>query len=58
MARQYHNDQTTRGQGERVMKRADSPFQRHWLYYLILKYAVIAVAVAFTFYTVYRLYRG
>jgi hypothetical protein len=40
------------------MKRADSPFQRHWLYYLILKYAVIAVAVAFTFYTVYRLYRG
>jgi hypothetical protein len=40
------------------MKRADSPFQRHWLYYLIVKYAVIAVAVLFTFYTVYRLYRG
>jgi hypothetical protein len=40
------------------MKRADSPFQRHWLYYLIVKYAVIAVAVVITFYTVYRLYRG
>ena len=25
-----------------VMKRADMPFQRHWLYYLVLKYAVIA----------------
>ena len=40
------------------MKRTDSPFQRHWLYYMILKYVVIAAAVAITFYTVYRLYRG
>jgi len=40
------------------MKRADSPFQRHWLYYLILKYAVIAAAVIVTFYTVFRLYHG
>ncbi len=23
------------------MKRQDVPFQRHWLYYLVLKYAVI-----------------
>jgi hypothetical protein len=34
------------------MKRDDLPFRRHWLYYLILKYAV---AVAITLYTVYRL---
>ena len=40
------------------MKRADSPFQRHWLYYLILKHAMIAAAILVTFYTVYRLYRG
>jgi hypothetical protein len=40
------------------MKRADSPFQRHWLYYLIVKYAVIAAAVGVSLYTVYRLYRG
>jgi len=40
------------------MKRTDSPFQRHWLYYLILKYAVIAAAVIVSLYTVYRLYRG
>jgi hypothetical protein len=40
------------------MKRTDSPFQRHWLYYLILKYTVIAVAVVVALYTVYRLYHG
>jgi hypothetical protein len=37
------------------MKRGDLPFQRHWIYYLILKYAVIALAVAVTIYTAYRL---
>jgi hypothetical protein len=37
------------------MKRDDLPFQRHVIYYLILKYAVMAVAVAVTLYTVYRL---
>jgi hypothetical protein len=40
------------------MKRSDSPFPRHWLYYLILKYAVIALAAVLSLYTVYRLYRG
>jgi hypothetical protein len=40
------------------MKRTDSPFQRHWLYYLILKYGVIAAAVVVALYTVYRLYHG
>ena len=40
------------------MKKRDVPFQRHWLYYLILKYALIAVAVAVTFHTALRLYSG
>ncbi len=40
------------------MKRPDSPFPRHWLYYLVLKYAVIAAAVFITLYTFYRLYSG
>ena len=40
------------------MSRPDTPFPRHWLYYLILKYALIAVAVAVTFYTALRLYSG
>jgi hypothetical protein len=38
------------------MKRDDLPFQRHLVYYVILKYAVIAVAVVVTLYTIYRLY--
>jgi len=41
------------------MKRPDTPFPRHWLYYLILmKYAVIAAAIVVSLYTIYRLYRG
>jgi hypothetical protein len=40
------------------MKREDSPFQRPWLYYLILKYAVIAAALVLSLYTLYRLYSG
>jgi hypothetical protein len=40
------------------MKRRDVPSQRHCLYNVILKYAVIAVAVAVTFYTALRLYSG
>lgn len=28
------------------MKRPDTPFPRHWIYYLALKLAVIAAAVA------------
>jgi hypothetical protein len=40
------------------MKRQDVPFQRHWLYYVVLKYAVIALAVGITALTAYRLYRG
>jgi hypothetical protein len=40
------------------MKRPDTPFPRHWLYYLILKYSVIGAAVVVSLYTIYRLYRG
>jgi hypothetical protein len=40
------------------MKRDDLPFQRHWVYYVILKYAVIVAAVMVALYTVYRLYSG
>jgi hypothetical protein len=41
-----------------MMKRQDMPFQRHWLYYLVLKYAVIGVAAVVALYTAYRLYSG
>jgi hypothetical protein len=40
------------------MKRPDTPFPSHWLYYLILKYAVIAAAVVISLYTAFRLFRG
>jgi len=40
------------------MKRPDTPFPRHWLYYLILKYAVIAAVIVVSLYSIYRLYRG
>ena len=40
------------------MKRPDTPFPRHWLYYIVLKIVVIAGAVALTFYTAIRLYSG
>jgi hypothetical protein len=34
----------------------DTPFPRHWLYYIIIaKWAVIAAALLFTLYSVYRL---
>ena len=32
------------------MTKPDTPFPRHWLYYLILKFAVLAAAVALALY--------
>jgi hypothetical protein len=33
----------------------DTPFPRHWLYYIIIKWTVIVAAILFTLYSVYRL---
>jgi hypothetical protein len=35
--------------------RPDTPFPRHWLYYIVTKYVVLAAAVGITLYTIYRL---
>jgi hypothetical protein len=32
--------------GDRAVSRPDTPFPRHWRYYIALKWAVIAAAVA------------
>jgi hypothetical protein len=32
------------------MEKPDTPFPRHWLYYIVLKIAVIAVAVGLALY--------
>jgi hypothetical protein len=46
MAHQHHgSENTVRRTGEHAMKRPETPFPRHWLYYIVLKVAVIAVAV-------------
>jgi hypothetical protein len=37
------------------MKKPDTPFPRYWLYYIVLKYAVLFAALAVTVYTIYRL---
>ena len=37
------------------MTKPDTPFPRHWLYYIVLKYTVIAVAVIIALYVAYRL---
>jgi hypothetical protein len=37
------------------MTKPDTPFPRHWLYYIVLKYGVLATAVVIALYAVYRL---
>jgi len=36
------------------MTKPDTPFPRHWLYYIVLKYAVLAAAIAIAIYVGYR----
>jgi len=37
------------------MTKPDTPFPKHWLYYIVLKYAVIVLAVVIALYIVSRL---
>ncbi len=37
------------------MDKPDTPFPRHWLYYIVLKYAVIAAAILLALVVVYNL---
>jgi hypothetical protein len=37
------------------MSKPETPFPRHWLYYIVLKWVVIAAAVLLAFYVAYRL---
>jgi uncharacterized membrane protein len=37
------------------MTKPDTPFPRHWLYYIVLKYGVLAAAAVIALYVVYRL---
>jgi hypothetical protein len=37
------------------MDKPETPFPRHWLYYIVLKYGVMAAAVVLALYVVYRM---
>jgi hypothetical protein len=39
-------DASARISGDDKMKRVDTPFPRHWRYYVVLKFVVIAAALA------------
>jgi hypothetical protein len=36
------------------MTKPDTPFPRHWLYYILLKYALIGLAVLIALYAGYQ----
>jgi hypothetical protein len=37
-----------------MIERPDTPFPRHWLYYIALKYALLATAVVVALYVAYQ----
>ena len=37
------------------MTKPDTPFPRHWLYYIVLKYGLMIAGVLIALYVVYRL---
>jgi uncharacterized membrane protein YwaF len=37
------------------MKKPDTPFPRHWFYYIVLKYGVLIAAVLVAIYVLYRI---
>jgi hypothetical protein len=37
-----------------VIEPPDTPFPRHWLYYVVLKYALLAAAVVVALYVAYQ----
>lgn len=37
------------------MRKPDTPFPRHWLYYIALKFAILAAAVLLALFIFYRI---
>jgi uncharacterized membrane protein len=37
------------------MDKPDTPFPRHWLYYIVLKFVVLAVAILVALFIFYRM---
>jgi hypothetical protein len=59
MARHHHHGKEADAESDhperkRIMTKPDTPFPRHWLYYITLKYVVLAAAVLLALYLAYR----
>jgi hypothetical protein len=54
VARHHDDGKAPDAEGEHAMTKPDTPFPRHWLYYIALKYAVIVAAVLLALYVAYR----
>ena len=39
-----------------MIDKPDTPFPRHWRYYIVLKYAVIGAAVVLALYVTYKIF--
>lgn len=50
MAGQHHHGEAVAREGGRAVKRPDTPFPRHWLYYIAVKIAVIVAAALIALY--------
>jgi hypothetical protein len=37
------------------MEKPETPFPRHWLYYMVLKFGVLIAALLIAFYIAYRM---
>jgi hypothetical protein len=44
MAREHHRSENAAPVAEYAVTRPDTPFPRHWLYYLLLKILILALA--------------
>ena len=53
MDRQHDHEEDLGREEERMMEKPDTPFPRHWLYYITLKYVIIAVAILLALYFLY-----
>jgi hypothetical protein len=55
VAGQHYDGKAARSEGAIAMTKPETPFPRHWLYYILLKYGVLIAALVITLYTIYRL---
>jgi hypothetical protein len=55
MAGEYDHGKAAQHLREAIVKQPETPFPRHWIYYIALKFIVIAAAVLIGIYVYYLL---